>query len=130
MSSIQKEEGDGSPGNMDDDEAHSPPAMELFQQVAELARKTVENVAKESEEQLQKENEVVQEENVQDEAVSQMEDEEIPQEAHMAASITKEEAQKVDDASLQRKDETAVETSMNVTEEEHQKVDVTPYFCI
>jgi len=37
---------------MEDDEAHSPPALELFQQVAELARKAVQNVAGKNEEQL------------------------------------------------------------------------------
>lgn len=50
LSSFQKEEGDGSPKNMEDDEVHSPPALELFQQVYELARKAVQNVADENEE--------------------------------------------------------------------------------
>jgi len=54
LSSIQKEKGDGSPENVEDDEAHSPPVMELFQQVAELARKAVQNVDGVNEEQLQK----------------------------------------------------------------------------
>jgi len=48
LSSIQKKEGDGSSENMEDDEAHSPPALKLFQQVAELARKAVHNVAGEN----------------------------------------------------------------------------------
>ena len=59
---------------MEDDEAHSPPALELFKQVVKLARKVVQNVAGENEEQLQKEDEVVEEEIVQDEVVTQMED--------------------------------------------------------
>jgi len=95
LSSIQKEEGDESPENMEDDEANSPPPLELFQQIAELARKVVQNVAGENEEQLQKEDEVVKEEIVQDEIITQMEDDEIPQEGHMVAIITKEEHQKV-----------------------------------
>jgi len=52
LSSIQEEEGDESSENMDNDESHSPPSMELFQQVAELARKIVQNVA--DEEQLRR----------------------------------------------------------------------------
>jgi len=83
---------------MEDDEAHSSPALELFQQVVELARKAVQNVAGENEEQLQKEDGVVEEEIVQDEVVTQMEDDEIPQKAHMVAAITEEDSQKIDSA--------------------------------
>jgi len=104
---------------MEDDEAHCPPALEFFQQVDELARKAVQNVASENEEQLQKEDEVVEEKIVQDEAVTQMEDDEIPQEAHVVAAITEEDSQKIDtvgDASLQKEVE-------NIAEKEHQKVD-------
>ena len=81
LSSIQKKEGDGSSENMEDDEAHSPPALKLFQQVAKLARKAVQNVVGENKKkkQLQKEVEIVEEEIVQDEVVTQMEDYEIPQ---------------------------------------------------
>jgi len=107
LSSIHKEEGDGSLQNMEDDEAHSPPALELFQQVVELARKVVQDVAGENEEQLQKEDEVVEEEIVQDQAITQMEYDEIPQDS-----------QKIDsagDASLQKEVE-------NVAQKEHQKV--------
>jgi len=56
---------------------------------------------------------------MQDEVVTQMEDDEIPQEAHMANVITKEESHKIDpsgDASLQKEVE-------NVVEKEHQKAD-------
>jgi len=56
---------------------------------------------------------------VQDEVVTQMEDDEIPQENYMAAVITEEDSQKIDsvgDASLQKEVE-------NVVEKEHQKVD-------
>jgi len=119
LSSIQKKEGDGSSENMEDDEVHSPPALKLFQQVAELARKAVQNVAGENKEQLQKEDEVVEEEIVQDEVVTQMGDDEIPQENYMAAVITEEDRQKIDsagDASFQKEVE-------NVVEKEHQKVD-------
>jgi hypothetical protein len=49
---------------MEDNEALSPPALELFQQVAELARKAIQIAAGENEEHLQKEDEVVKEENV------------------------------------------------------------------
>ena len=104
---------------MEDDEAHSPPTLELFQQVVELARKAVQNVTGENEEQFPKEDEVVEEEIVQDETVTQMEDDDIPQEAHMVAAITEEDSQKIDsagDASLQKEAE-------NVAEKEHQKVD-------
>jgi len=59
---------------VEDDEAHSPPVMELFQLVAELARKAVQNVDGVNEEQLQKEDEVVEEEIVQDKVVIQIED--------------------------------------------------------
>jgi hypothetical protein len=52
-----------------------------------------------------------------------MEDDEIPQEAHMAASITEDDTQKGGDVSLQKKDEIVVETPVNAAEEEHQKVD-------
>jgi len=48
-----------------------------------------------------------------------MEDDEIPQEAHMVAGITEEDSQKIDsvgDVSLQKEEE-------NVAEKEHQKVD-------
>jgi hypothetical protein len=85
------EEGDGSP--MEDNEALSPPSLELFQQVADLARKAVQIVAGENEEHLQKEDEVVKK-NVQDEVVSRIEDDEI-----------------------------AVATPVNAAEEEHQTVD-------
>ena len=85
-----------------DDEVHSPPTMELFQQVYEIARKTIQNVA--DEKQHQKEDEVVQEENVQDEAT-------------MATLVTEYNAHKVGDASLQEKDKNVAETT------EYQKVD-------
>jgi hypothetical protein len=60
---------------------------------------------------------------VQDEVVYRIEDDEIPQEAHMAASISEDDTQKVDDVYLQKKDEIDVETPVNAAEEEHQKVD-------
>lgn len=60
---------------------------------------------------------------MQDEAVTQMEDDEIPQEAHMATSIIEDDTQKVNDISLQKKDEIAVATLVNAAEKEHQKVD-------
>jgi len=56
---------------------------------------------------------------VQDEVVTQMEDDEIPQENYMATVITEEDSRKIDsvgDASLQKEVE-------NVVEKEHQKVD-------
>jgi hypothetical protein len=55
---------------------------------------------------------------MQDEVVTQMEDDEIPQEVHMVVAITEEDGQKIDsagDASLQKEVE-------NVAEKEHQKV--------
>jgi len=76
LSSIQKEKEDGSPKDADD-QAHYPPAMKLFSQVVELARKIVQNVV--DEEQFQKEDEVVQERNVQNEAM-------------MVASVTEDDA--------------------------------------
>jgi hypothetical protein len=78
---------------MKDNEALSPPSLDLFQQVADLARKVVQIVAGENEEHLQKEDEVVKK-NVQDEVVSRIEDDEI-----------------------------VVATPVNAAEEEHQKVD-------
>jgi len=117
LSSIQKEQGDGSPENMEDHEAHSPPALKLFQQVAELARKAVQNAADENEEHLKKEDEVVEEEIVQRWG------------CHSngwwwdtSSCCTEEDSQKIDSvdyASLQKKDENVAETA----EEEHQKVD-------
>ena len=103
LSSIQKEKEDGSPKDADD-QAHYPPAMKLFSQVVELARKIVQNVV--DEEQFQKEDEVVQERNVQNEAM-------------MVASVTEDDAQKVKDASLQKEAENVEKTC----EKLHQKVD-------